>query len=608
MGTDVTGVIETVPSPRDIKVHRLMCTRLMILVDRILKIFPDIEVCRPRCSSGIQPLCLLNKGIEKAHLLFQHCSESSKLYLAITGDAILSRCLKSRNLLGQSLSQIESNVPVMLAAEISRIISDIRGAIFSLDSSEEAAGKALRELLQQYASSRPADATEESAIEAIRFAALRLQITTQKDLLIEKRAIKKLLVKIGGGDLPKRQILLFLVSLLERHGSLIVREQAENSYVQHEESFSVSSSYNASSVESCAEHGPDEVKMDMLSRCVPPEEFKCPISSGLMYDPVVIDSGQTFERMWIQKWFDEGHDTCPKTKQKLLHLSLTPNVGMKDLISKWCRDNGVTIPDPCIRSTAVHSLETSFTSIASLSNSMNNLRLPIDLSNISLGSLDSTNSDSSHVKITDSSDLVSVQTKDRYRRIQSCPKTHERSKCSLNNLDELPWESQCEAVDDAKWYLEHCDHASNAKSLENFVEPLIQFLKHAHDLHDVKAQRSGIWLLLELVSMYRSSEPPLHEESYSLLALLLNSEVAEEALAIMEVLSCQGRCIPKITASGAPYSVLNMLETEIREFHGPAIRILCNLSSSREIRSLFVPSEFIPRCLKPAALKPKSMQ
>ncbi|GMP27399.1 hypothetical protein CsSME_00003408 [Camellia sinensis var. sinensis] len=98
-----------------------MCTKLIKLLDRILKIFPEIEACRPRCSSGIQALCLLNGGIDKAKSLIQHCSDSSKLYLAITGDAILSRCKKSRKLLEQSLSQIEKDVPVMLAVEVSQI-------------------------------------------------------------------------------------------------------------------------------------------------------------------------------------------------------------------------------------------------------------------------------------------------------------------------------------------------------------------------------------------------------------------------------------------------------------------------------------------------------
>ena len=61
-----------------------MCMELLRLVDRISRILPEIEAARPRCSTGIQALCLLNRGMEKAKLLLQHCSESSKLYLVRT--------------------------------------------------------------------------------------------------------------------------------------------------------------------------------------------------------------------------------------------------------------------------------------------------------------------------------------------------------------------------------------------------------------------------------------------------------------------------------------------------------------------------------------------
>ena len=35
-----------------------------------------------------------------------------------------------------------------------------------------------------------------------------------------------------------------------------------------------------------------------------------------------------------------------KTKKKLVHMALTPNIALKDLILKWCETNGVSIPDP----------------------------------------------------------------------------------------------------------------------------------------------------------------------------------------------------------------------------------------------------------------------
>lgn len=75
-----------------------------------------------------------------------------------------------------------------------------------------------------------------------------------------------------------------------------------------------------------------------------PDDFRCPISLELMKDPVIVSTGQTYERSCIQKWLEAGHKTCPKTQQTLLHTALTPNYVLKSLIALWCENNGVELP------------------------------------------------------------------------------------------------------------------------------------------------------------------------------------------------------------------------------------------------------------------------
>uniref|UniRef100_A0A7N0UH97 RING-type E3 ubiquitin transferase n=1 Tax=Kalanchoe fedtschenkoi TaxID=63787 RepID=A0A7N0UH97_KALFE len=72
-----------------------------------------------------------------------------------------------------------------------------------------------------------------------------------------------------------------------------------------------------------------------------PDEFKCPLSTEIMKDPVVVSTGQTYDRASIQNWLKAGHRTCPRTQQVLSHAFLTPNLMVRDLIEKWCRSNGV---------------------------------------------------------------------------------------------------------------------------------------------------------------------------------------------------------------------------------------------------------------------------
>ncbi|XP_072981220.1 U-box domain-containing protein 41-like [Typha angustifolia] len=82
----------------------------------------------------------------------------------------------------------------------------------------------------------------------------------------------------------------------------------------------------------------------------PPMEFLCPISHSLMADPVIIPSGQTFERRCIQACVDlsffppslslsaSASDSSP--------LLLIPNVALRVTIINWCKSSGLYPPSP----------------------------------------------------------------------------------------------------------------------------------------------------------------------------------------------------------------------------------------------------------------------
>lgn len=94
-------------------------------------------------------------------------------------------------------------------------------------------------------------------------------------------------------------------------------------------------------------NGIDEVSIPKyLEKCpslIIPNDFLCPLSLEIMIDPVIVASGQTFERRSIEKWIEAGHRTCPKTGQPLEHLSLAPNYALQNLIKKWCERNKVSL-------------------------------------------------------------------------------------------------------------------------------------------------------------------------------------------------------------------------------------------------------------------------
>ncbi|CAN6448462.1 unnamed protein product [Victoria cruziana] len=83
----------------------------------------------------------------------------------------------------------------------------------------------------------------------------------------------------------------------------------------------------------------------------PPLEFLCPISDVPMADPVIVPSGQSFERRCIEALL-----ALPSNHhQQQLFLSTTattsaptliPNIALKSAIANWCRDSGIPLPDP----------------------------------------------------------------------------------------------------------------------------------------------------------------------------------------------------------------------------------------------------------------------
>lgn len=77
-----------------------------------------------------------------------------------------------------------------------------------------------------------------------------------------------------------------------------------------------------------------------------PKDFCCPVSLDLMKDPVIVSTGQTYERSSIARWMQEGHCTCPKTGQMLVHTKLVPNRALRNLIMQWCMANDMPYDPP----------------------------------------------------------------------------------------------------------------------------------------------------------------------------------------------------------------------------------------------------------------------
>lgn len=83
-----------------------------------------------------------------------------------------------------------------------------------------------------------------------------------------------------------------------------------------------------------------------------PTEFICPISMAPMADPVIVSSGQSYERRCIEIWMELGHRYCYVNGTELNSSTVIPNVALRTAIYNWCQVVGVQKPNPPDQETA----------------------------------------------------------------------------------------------------------------------------------------------------------------------------------------------------------------------------------------------------------------
>ncbi|XP_022135520.1 U-box domain-containing protein 38 [Momordica charantia] len=76
----------------------------------------------------------------------------------------------------------------------------------------------------------------------------------------------------------------------------------------------------------------------------PPKEFLCPVSGSLMADPVVVSSGQTFERVSAQVCINFGFSPVLEDGSRPDFTTVIPNLAIKNTILNWCKESGARNP------------------------------------------------------------------------------------------------------------------------------------------------------------------------------------------------------------------------------------------------------------------------
>ncbi|CAH1433500.1 unnamed protein product [Lactuca virosa] len=317
---EMIEIIETVGSYMGFRrTQRKECLKLVRRLKLLIPLFEEIkEMNQSIPTRAFQSFVTLKKALLSAKKLLKHCNFGSKIFLALESDAMLSRFLNVYDKLNEALDGLkyqELGISEEVQEQIELLRKQLQGAKRRTDTLDIELAMDMMVIFSKN-DERNAD------IAILERLAKRLDLYSIGDLEIETVAVKKLVKERG----PTKHVESTeqIVDLLKKFKKVAGFDDINGG----NKAFDDSSSLRC---------------FDRCRTMLIPHEFLCPISLEIMTDPVIIATGQTYERESIQKWLNT-HRTCPKTGEILTHLALAPNFALRNLILQWCEKNNFELP------------------------------------------------------------------------------------------------------------------------------------------------------------------------------------------------------------------------------------------------------------------------
>ncbi|KAL8089711.1 hypothetical protein AgCh_039264 [Apium graveolens] len=317
----VIELIEIVNNISEISDFRFTVKKQFSNLARRLKLLtPMFEEIRDSgikiSDDSVEVLGKLKEAVELALELLRFGSHGSKIYMVLEREQIIYRLQEVTAQLEHALSGLlyqQLDISEEIQEQVELVLSQFKKAKERID----APNLKLYEDLSSLYNMKPSAAADPALLRRL---VDNLQLNGITDLTQESIALHEM-VATSGGD-PGES--------LEKMSMLLKKIK---DFVQTE-----NPKMNSPVTESCSIQTATNVYQKI------PEDFRCPISLEMMVDPVIVSTGQTYERTFIEKWIEAGHRTCPKTQQFLTSFSLTPNYVLRSLIAQWCVENGVEPP------------------------------------------------------------------------------------------------------------------------------------------------------------------------------------------------------------------------------------------------------------------------
>ncbi|PUZ51935.1 hypothetical protein GQ55_6G230600 [Panicum hallii var. hallii] len=304
------------------RTQRKECANLLRWLQLVLPLLEELRDAAPRLTDdAYRRLALLGRALAAARRLLRSCHDGSKIYLALESETVLAKFRSVYEKMHSALDGMpyaELAISDEVKEQVELMNAQLMRCKKRTDTQDMELSMDIMVILQNKEDERNAD---RAILERL---AKKLELQTLAELRAETKAIKKIINERNGqqGDSTKQ-----IIDLLNKFKEIAgVDEKNVLGDVSMPRS------------------------LDKCPSLMIPNDFLCPITLEIMTDPVIVASGQTYERRSIQKWLDSGERTCPKTRQPLAHLSLALNYALKNLILQWCEKNMVELqkrePEP----------------------------------------------------------------------------------------------------------------------------------------------------------------------------------------------------------------------------------------------------------------------
>ncbi|XP_014494078.1 U-box domain-containing protein 13 [Vigna radiata var. radiata] len=328
-GENASKVIELVNEIASISDYRPPVKKQYCNLARRLKLlipmFEEIRDMKDQIPEDTSKAVLAFKeALESARELLRFGSEGSKLYLVLERDGIMNKFYDVTARLEQSLGGIsydKLDISDEVKEQVELVLAQFRRAKGRVDEPDV---RLYEDMLFLYDNSSDA-ATDPSVLSRL---AEKLQLMGIADLTQESLALHEMVVSSGGDPGARIEKIAMLLKKIKDYVQTenLVKDDNLGGKGIFAKVYGVSTNEKSHQAP------------------VIPDDFRCPISLELMKDPVIVSTGQTYERSCIEKWLQAGHGTCPKTQQTLTSTVLTPNYVLRSLIAQWCEANGIEPP------------------------------------------------------------------------------------------------------------------------------------------------------------------------------------------------------------------------------------------------------------------------